>query len=183
MDSLSNEIISRCQQGDKQAFREVVRCYQRMVYSLAFRLLCDEEEAKDVVQETMLKVWINIARYDMNQNFRTWIYTIATRLCLDRLRQKEYLELMPEDEDCFAAYVSDLEADRSLDNRELLSVIKTLVSRLSAKQRIVFTLIHLENMSPPEVEKVTGMDAVRIKSNLYVARKTIREQLKRLGYE
>lgn len=140
METVSNEIINRCQQGDKQAFREVVQCYQRMVYGLAFRLLCDEEEAKDIVQETLIRVWINIRRYDSAQNFRTWIYTIATRLCLDRLRQREHIELMPDEEDYFTGYISDLEADQPLENHELLSVIKILVNRLNPRCMKIITM-------------------------------------------
>jgi RNA polymerase sigma-70 factor (ECF subfamily) len=98
------------------------------------------------------------------------------------LKKKAPIEPLPEDEEYFSQYVSDSDTERELENHELLSVIKTLVSRLSPKQRIVFTLVHLENLDTEEVEQITGMDAAKIKSNLYVARKTIREQLKQLGY-
>lgn len=154
-----------------------------MVFTLAFRILCDEEDAKDIVQDTFIKVWVNITRYDLNQNFRTWVYTIATNLCLDRLKQKTPIEPLPEEEKYFSEYTSDIECDRHLENSELIAIIKTLVHKLSPKQRTVFTLICLENMSPQEVTQITDMDADKIKSNLYVARKTIREQLKKLGYE
>ena len=92
------------------------------------------------------------------------------------------MEPLPEEEDRFDQYVSDSDTERQLENRELIGVIKTLTSRLSPKQRIVFTLVHLENLDTEEVEQITGLDAAKIKSNLYVARKTIREQLKQLGY-
>jgi len=183
MDIISNETISKCRHGDKTAFRFVVQTYQRMVFTLAFRLLCNEENAKDIVQETFIKVWVNISHYDTSQNFRTWIYTIATRLCLDRLRQKAPVDPLPEDEEYFCEYASDIESDRHLENRELMAIIKTLVKQLRPKQRTVFSLIYLENMSPQEVAKITDMDTDKIKSNLYVARKTIREQLMKLGYE
>lgn len=187
MEQISNEIIERCRCGDKAAFRHVVQSYQRMVYALAFRLLCNEEEAKDIVQETMIRVWLNFRSFDPSAGgdfpLRTWIYTIATHLCLDRLKQESRLEPMPEDESCFKEYMADTETDRRLMNQELMAVIRTLVSQLSPKQRIVFTLVHLENMNTEEVVKISGMDAEKVKSNLYVARKTIRERLKKLGYE
>ena len=182
MNILNNDIIERCRSGDQAAFRLVVQAYQQMVFTLAFRLLCDEEEAKDVVQETMIRVWVNFASYDSRQSLRNWIYTIAIRLCFDRLKSKAPIEPLPEDEDYFSQYVSDSDTERELENHELLSVIRTLVSRLSPRQRIVFTLVHLENLDTEEVAQITGLDAARIKSNLYVARKTIREQLKQLGY-
>ncbi len=182
MNIINNDIIERCRCGDQAAFRWVVQTYQQMVFTLAFRLLCDEEEAKDVVQETMIKVWVNFASYNHRQSLRNWIYTIAIRLCFDRLKSKASVEPLPEDEEYFSQYVSDSDTERELENRELLSVIKTLVSQLSPKQRIVFALVHLENLDTEEVGQITGMDAAKIKSNLYVARKTIREQLKQLGY-
>ncbi len=183
MELLSNDIIKRCQCGDKAAFRTVVQTYQQMVFTLAFRLLCDEEEAKDMVQETMIRTWVNFATYDHAQSLKTWIYTIAIRLCYDRLKQRMHLTPLPEEEDYFSQYISDDETDKPLENHELLAVIKSLVKKLSPKQRVVFTLTHLEGMSSEEVTQVTGLDAAKIKSNLYVARKTIREQLKLLGYE
>ena len=183
MDNISDEILHRCRRGDKEAFRAIVQCYQRMLFTLAARLLCNEDDAKDVVQETFIKVWLNLSHYDEHQNFRTWIYTIATRLCIDRLLQRTWEAPMPDDEEYFAQYVAEDKTDLPLENNQLLSILHTLVAKLSDKQRIVFTLIYLENLSTEEVVRLTGLDAAKIKSNLYVARRTIQEQLKRLGYE
>jgi RNA polymerase sigma-70 factor (ECF subfamily) len=181
--NISEEILNRCRTGDKEAFRVVVQQYQRMLFCLAARLLCNEDDAKDVVQETFIKVWLNLSHYDDRQNFRTWIYTIATRLCIDRLRQRSWEAPMPDEEEYFAQYVAEDKTDLPLENHQLLSILHTLVAKLSNKQRIVFTLIYLENLSTEEVTRLTGLDAAKIKSNLYVARRTIQEQLKRLGYE
>lgn len=183
MDNISHEIIERCKCGDKTAFRTVVHTYQRMIFALSFRLLCDEEDAKDVVQETFIRVWLNIAKYDRKQNFRTWIYTIATRLCLDRLRHAAHTESMPEQEEYFADYLANEHADHQLENEELVAIIRTLTNRLSNKQRLVFTLIHLEGMTSEEAGQISGLSAEQIKSNLYLARKIIREKLNELGYE
>ena len=84
MVQIDEDIIVRCQRGEKAAFRGVVQTYQRMVFSLSLKLLCDEEEARDMVQETFIRVWQRIEEYDTRKNFTTWIYTIATRLCMDR---------------------------------------------------------------------------------------------------
>ncbi len=183
METISNDIIERCRCGDRDAFRSVVQTFQPMVFRLAFRLLCDEDEAKDVVQETFIRVWMNIGRYDAAQRFTTWIFTIATRLCLDRLKSQRFTEPLPDNDDCMEQFMSDDSADRSLENQELASIIRRLADGLSPKQRLVFTLICLEGLSSAEVEQITGLDGDKVKSNLYVARKTIREKLKQLGYE
>ena len=64
---LESEILKRCQRGDKAAFRWVVQSYQRLVFSLALKMLCDEEEAKDIVQETFIRVWQNLESYEQVQ--------------------------------------------------------------------------------------------------------------------
>ncbi len=183
MVQIDEDIIVRCQRGEKTAFRGVVLAYQRMVFSLTLKLLCDEEEAKDMVQETFIRVWQRMGEYDTQKNFATWIYTIATRLCLDRLKRMKHVVPMPDDELVFRRYASDTDTHRALENREWVSIVRMLAEGLGEKQRMVFTLCHLEGLSSPEVEEITGLDAKQVKSNLYVARQTIRERLKQLGYD
>ena len=76
MIQIENDIISRCQQGDREAFRWVVQTHQRMIFSLALKMLCDEEEAKDMVQETFIRVWQSIRSFD-SQRIATDIYSIS----------------------------------------------------------------------------------------------------------
>ena len=177
-----NEIIARCQRGDKSAFRTVVENYQRMVFSLSLKMLADEEEAKDVVQDTFIRVWQSIRSYDPQKPFRTWLYTIATRLCLDRLKREKPLISLPDDERTLHRFVSD-DSQRQLENAEWAAIVRLLAEGLSEKQRIAFTLCQLEELSLQEAEEITDMDARQLKSNLYVARQTIRKRLKDLGYE
>ena len=178
-----SEIITRCQRGDKAAFREVVQSYQRMVFSLSLKMLADEEEAKDVVQETFIRVWRGIRSYDPQKPFRTWLYTIATRLCLDRLKRQKPIVPMPDDERTLHRFASDDNSQRQMENAEWAAIVRLLAEGLSEKQRIAFSLCQLEGLSPQEAEEMTDMDARQLKSNLYVARQTIRKRLKDLGYE
>ena len=183
MVQIETDIVARCQRGEKEAFRWVVQKYQRMVFSLALKMLCDEEEAKDMVQETMIKVWQNMGEYEVGKNFTTWIYTIAVRLCLDRLKSMRRTVPMPEDEKVLRRFASDVDTQRTLENQEWVAIVRMLADGLSTKQKLVFTLVQLEGLSSQEVEEITGFDAKQVKSNLYVARQTIREQLKKLGYD
>ncbi len=183
MEQIGKDILIKCREGDKEAFRQVVRQYQRMVFSLALKMLCNEEEAKDTVQDTFVRVWQNIGEYDTAKSFVTWIYTIATRLCLDRIKSKKHTAVMPEDVDAFARFAADNDSQVNLENSEWVAIVRLLASRLSDKQKTVFTLCQLEGLDTDEVQRITGFDATQIKSNLYVARQTIRKQLTELGYE
>ena len=183
MIQIESDIISRCQQGDKDAFRWVVQTHQRMIFSLALKMLCDEEEAKDMVQETFIRVWQSIKGFDTQKTFSTWVYTIASRLCIDRLKRARKVVALPEDELVLRRFASDGDEQLSLENKEWVSIVRTLAENLSDKQRLIFTLCQLEGLPSAEVEQITGLGARQVKSNLYVARQTIRKRLNDLGYE
>lgn len=183
MTQTERDIITRCQQGDKNAFRWVVQTHQRMLFSLALKMLCDEEEAKDMVQETLIRVWQSIRTYNPEKPFTTWIYTIALRLCLDRLKRMSRIVAMPDDEMVVRRFATESDSQRVLENQEWVSIVRTMAEGLSDKQRLVFTLCQLEGLSSEEAQEITGLDARQVKSNLYVARQTIRKRLTALGYE
>lgn len=88
-----------------------------------------------------------------------------------------------EDEQVLKNYAADNDSQRTLENSEWISIIRLIADKLSAKQKLVFTLCQLECLSSEEVQEITGLDARQIKSNLYVARQTIRKRLIELGYE
>ena len=179
----NSDIIRQCKGGDKAAFRTVVQTHQQAVFSLALKMLADEEEAKDVVQESFIRVWQSIRDYDPQKPFSTWLYTIASRLCLDHLKRMRRLLPLPEDERVLQRFVADTDSQRTLENSEWVAIVRMLADELSPKQKLVFTLCQLEGLPSAEVEQITGLDARQVKSNLYVARQTIRKRLTHLGYE
>lgn len=182
MQQIDVDIIRKCKAGDKAAFRNVVQNCQGMVYSLSLKMLADVEEAKDVVQDTFIKVWQNMASYDDRYGFNTWVYTIASRLCLDRLRKVRPIGPDQADERIFETVADDNDPERQLESSEWVSVIKVMADGLSGKQKLVFTLSQLEGLDTTQITEITGLDADQIKSNLYAAKKNIRERLIQMGY-
>src|SRR3989442_9975265 len=82
------EIIRRCLAGDERAHRELMARFERPVFSLALRMLRQREDAEDVTQETFVRVFRALDRYDPARPFAAWIFTIASRLCIDHLRRR-----------------------------------------------------------------------------------------------
>ncbi len=183
MTQIDSQILNQCISGDRNAFRVVVKTYQRMVFSLALKMLCNEDEAKDMVQETFIKVWQNLQKFDPKKTLSTWIYTIATRLCLDRIKRQKNTYQLPDDDTALRNYATHQDGQTELENSEWVQLVTTITNGLSPKQKLVFTLIQLEGLESSEVEEITGMDSTQVKSNLYQARKNIKERLTKLGYE
>jgi RNA polymerase sigma-70 factor (ECF subfamily) len=173
-------LLRACAEGDTEAFRKVVESHQRYAFALAFRIVCDEENARDVVQEAFIRVWRHLPRYDARAKFTTWLYTIVTNLAVDRMRverrrrREEGLETARE-------AAGDPPLEEEIANRDLAATIKRIAGDLPVKQRLVFVLRDLEDRTPEEIGVILGMSVGTVRANLCYARRTIRERMR--GYD
>ncbi len=174
------ELLNRCVAGDLEAFEKLVRQFQKYAYTLAYKILWNEEDAKDIVQETFIRVWKNIFKYDTKVKFTTWLYKIVTNLCFDKLksdkRRKRHISPAAENKE-----INDLpntsDPVKEITNQDLVEKVHLLSGGLSAKQRMVFTLRDLQDVDIPEIAEILQMSTGAVKSNLYLARMTIRKKL------
>lgn len=173
-----SELLKECRGQNETAFRRLVEMYQSMVYTFAFRMLCNEDDAKDAVQETFIKVWKNIHKYDPDLKFSTWLFAIASNHCCDKLRFRKRRQNTDNIESIHFALLTD-NLETTVSNSDLAKTIHSLTDKLTPKQKLVFTLRDLQELEVEEVEKITGMSAAKIKSNLYLARQFIKEQLEK----
>lgn len=172
------EIIVCIRNGDQKAFKKLVEMYQQQAYRLAFRILGNEEEARDAVQESFIKVWQKIGSYDSSREFIPWMFRILANTSADRLHRIRRHTLVPIDLVSQRLPVMQQHDPGTLaDNRDLALLITTLAGNLPGKQKMVFILRDVEGMSSEEVEAITEMNADALKSNLYHARKSVRERL------
>lgn len=175
-------LIDRSRQEDAAAFALLVAEYQTLVFRLAFRLLCDEDEAKDMVQETFVKVWLSLDKYQQSCRFSTWIYKIACNVCYDRLRNLRHSPSgYPSGVDCSDLNLpSGEDVESILVNDQLKELILRFTHELTPKQKLVFTLSDVEELTVSEIENITGLSAEKIKSNLFLARKNIRIKMNQI---
>jgi RNA polymerase sigma-70 factor, ECF subfamily len=154
--------------------------YQGYAFAVAFRILCDEEDARDVVQESFIRVWKNFGGYDEHVKFTTWLYRIVTNLCFDKLRaNKRRPEVALEGGDLSTLISTAIEDDPGTvyDNKELSSIIAALTEALPPKQKIIFVLRDLQELNVREVCDILGLSESSVKTNLVYARRCIRRQL------
>ena len=172
-----NEIILSVKKGDKHAFRLLVEKYQSYAFSLAFRILCNEEEAKDAVQESFIAIWQKINTYDLKQKFTTWMYKIVSNKSIDRYRAIKRKHEFSIEEARKVIEKMQVETENIIENKEIGQVIGTLAEKLPEKQRLIFVLRDIQGLKPAEVGEILELPNDSVKSNLYLARKAIREKL------
>ena len=185
MQSELKKIINKVKKGDQRAFRLLVEQHQKYAYNLAFRLLCDEEEARDAVQDSFIKIWQKITDYKIELKFTTWMYKIVTNTAIDRLRSIKRLNLVQlEDVSEKLEKMNEQGFENQMDNKETGQLIRLISEGLPQKQRLVFVLRDIQGLGSAEVENILSLPETSIKSNLYHARKMIREKLtKIMAYE
>lgn len=176
-------LIQAVAHGESSALAEIIRKFRPLVYRTALRIVCDPDEAEDITQEVFIKIWRQAWRHDGRSALSTWLYRIACNRAIDHIRRRRtfIIRLSGRDQDRFRTLERHLpeekSAEESIIRTEEWELFRKISGKLSPKQRIIFTLKDMEGLSTEEVMQITGLGADRIKSNLYLARKAVREML------
>lgn len=158
--------------------------YKDKLYHLGYRMTGNRQEAEDVVQETFLRVYKNLDRYDESQKFSTWIYRIATNLCIDRLRKRKAvysLDAESSDHEGLDGYAM-LPSDGKTPESELLlsetqRLIHDAIATLPVKYKSVMILRYLQELSLQEISDVLDMPVTTIKTRVHRGREFLRRKL------
>ena len=176
---VSYNLIKLIKAGDKQSFGILMDHCNQFVYAVSLKMIGDVDEARDVAQESFIKVWQKINKYNSHYKFTTWLYKIVINTCLDRLRKKArhnaIFTPMDDQDDLYNAML--VSPTFEFEEKQLVNFIRMIASKLSAKQHSVFVLHDLEELSQEEISKILRMTRGSVKSNLYHARKAIRKVL------
>lgn len=185
-------LLRRCRQGDEQSFRKLVYRYQKRVFSIAFGMLHNTEDALDIVQEAFIKVHRHLEKFHGTSSFYTWLYRIVVNLCIDFLRREgrhtsmDYDDTIQHQEECLQGDTSLLrgipqgDPVKVLQNKELGEQIMMGVERLSANHRAVILLREVEGLSYEEIARVMQCSKGTVMSRLHHARSNLRKYLR--GY-
>jgi RNA polymerase sigma-70 factor (ECF subfamily) len=179
------KLVIMAMSGNTLAFTSLVERHTRYVSGIASRFLIGEDETRDVVQDTFIRVWKHLANYDGRSLFTTWLYAIVFNLCLDRIRvkkRKTEISLTEEHMGRINEQADAVDPVNDIDSGSITRAIRNFSEELSKVQRHVFVLRDLHDLPVSEVCRLTGYDTDKVKANLYHARKFMREKLTRGGY-
>ncbi len=186
-DETERRLVEAAQGGDQGAFSELVRLYDRSVLRIALRILRSPEDARDAYQEAFLKVYRKLDSFRFQCRFHTWLYRIATNVCLDHLRRRkarpEFTALEGDDSPRRSPLQTAADSrpssspDRVMGSGEISSRIDAALDRLSDRERLVFTLRHYEGMRLREIGEASSMSEDSVKQCLFRATKKLRKEL------
>ena len=174
-----SEVVQASLDGDLRAFGEIVSRYDQRLLNFVYRTIGDRERAQDLVQETFVRVYRHLQRFDQTKKFSTWIYTIASNLAKNELRNRSRNPLV-----LFQTIQKNWDADhRPLEwedtqykpddlfrKRHLREKVEEAVSHLPEHHRIVFVLRELEGKTYEEISEITDCNLGTVKSRLNRAR-------------
>jgi RNA polymerase sigma-70 factor (ECF subfamily) len=177
-DFSDSEFVEKAIAGDTKAFRVLVERNQSFVYTLAYRFVGNVNDAEDIAQETFVRLWKNLHRYKPEIKLTTWLYKIVTNLCFDHLKSGYHKKAKRMvDVEGHREMEGGWSADQLIMKDELHKALELLTGELTPKQKAVFVLRDIEDLSTDEVCRILSMSSGNMKSNLYYARKRMGEMI------
>ena len=174
-------ILARARQGDEDAFRVLVEQHSRSVFRLAYRMTGNEQDAEDVVQESFLRAYKQLGRFESRANFGTWMYRITANGCVDLMRARQSRHDQSRGDSLDAAEqmpaVDGPGPERLAESAEIRRRVDAALGTLSPLERAAFTLRHYEGRSIDEICASLGLGASAAKHSVFRAVKKLRATL------
>lgn len=183
------ELVSRAKQGDQTAFAQLVEANQNKIYSLTLRMSGHPEDAADLAQEAFLRAWRTLPSFQGDSSFSTWLYRLASNICIDFLRQEKRkrtavnVTSLDEDDSSAAADIPDhrFSPQNELERKELQQAVGQALLKLSDEHRQVLILRELDGLSYTEIARRLDLEEGTVKSRIARARLALRNILLKDG--
>ena len=171
--------VIQAQQGSDEAFTRLVETYQTHVYNLCYRMLGDAESAEDAAQETFLRAYQHLYRYDQKRPFATWLLSIAAHYCIDRLRHHKFSMIsMDAEEDKNSLELPDANApnpESEMIRNEQRERLQVLLKHLDGTDRAAIVMRYWHDCSESDIAEALHLTVSAVKSRLHRARRELAE--------
>ena len=174
------ELIARLQKRDEAAFEELIRQYEKKVYTLCFRMCGNSEDAEEAAQDAFLALWRGIDRFRQESTLSTWIYRLATNACIDTLRRrkKQSGSVSLDDEELFVDAVDPApQPHEEAERRETQRLLQEGLLSLPAEYRSILLLREIEGLSYSEISAALDLELGTVKSRISRGRTLLRNFL------
>ena len=177
------QLVEKIQAGDQGAFEVLLQRYDRQVLGLALRFTGNSEDARDIYQDVFVRVYKSLPKFEFRSSFRTWLFRVATNVCLTHQARSRKLKLVSMDEaegeeaGRFGPVLAAGTSERSLLRRELSGLLSDAVGQLSPRQRLVFEMRHYQGYKLAEIATLLNCAEGTVKRHLFTATRRMRERL------
>jgi len=174
------ELLQKIQNGDNQAFVQLIERYKRLVYNIVFRMVQNESDREDLCQDIFIKVYQNLGAFGFQAKFSTWIARIAVNTTINHLKKKKVplFDDFSKNDTTIEDAVKDFKTpDIHAEELETSLKVEAEIQRLPVKWRTILTLFHIEEMSYTEIGEILNLPEGTVKSYLFRARKRLKEKL------
>ncbi len=170
------EQLKRALQGDPQAFSELIEAYQTPVFNLCYRMLGDPNEAEDAAQETFLRAYKGIRRYDSQRSFSTWILSIAAHYCIDQIRRRRFTSLSYDEMPQLDPPDTAPGPESALMMGEDQQKVKKMLATLNPQDRAAVVMRYWYDLSYEEIADALKLTVSAVKSRLHRSRIELAQQ-------
>jgi len=180
-------LVEKSQQGDYLSFQELVRRHEKKIYSLAYKIMSNKEDASDVLQETFLQAFKKLPGFKSKAKFSTWLYRIAVNICLMRKRRQKKIKTVSLDVPILTKQEDEIRRElrddwsksplASLESEEVKRALSNAIDSLPEEYRTVFILRGVNGFSNEEVANTLKISLPAVKSRLHRARLFLRDKL------
>jgi RNA polymerase sigma-70 factor (ECF subfamily) len=168
--------VMQARQGDDDAFTMLVEAYQKPVYNLCYRMLGEPEAAEDAAQETFLKLYQNLARYDRERSFATWLLSIAAHHCIDKLRRRRFQSISIDEDEEGQTELPDRSApdpESETSRRQESARLQDCLQFLDPVDRAAIIMRYWQDCSEVEIATALKLTVPAVKSRLHRARRVL----------
>lgn len=166
---ISNAVLDAARNGDRQAFRHIVEAFREPLFRYAYRLLGNATDAEDVVQETCVRIFMNLKQFQPGGNFRAWVYKISTNLCLDKKREAHRAAPARMD--------GSVNPGTAAETREVIRAAERALNQLPEKQRAALVLRVIEGFPYRTIAEILETTENNARWYLFEARKQLKQML------
>src|SRR5881394_541236 len=173
------ELVQTIRGGDSDAFEQLVRRKTSKVYAFCYRIIGNAEDAKDISQLVLIKLWENLEKYDPAYAFDTWLYRMVTNVSIDFMRNKQSRENAVNSNLRLVKTSAEAEQGVVIQRKEVESVFNAVSSVLSPKQNTTGVMNQMDDLPSSEIAKILGCRESTVRNHLFNARKLMQQQLKK----
>ena len=186
MEDMEKLLVTKSKKGNIDAFEELISAYERKAYNIAYRMMGNEEDAKDMAQEAFIKIYKSIQNFREESSFSTWLYRIVTNVCLDELRKRKKDKLVPLElsiETDKGTAIVELSAERETpediyERVEKKQLIQNAISSLGEDYKTVIILRDIQGFGYEEIATMLNGSLGTIKSRINRARNQLKDKLR-----